>query len=288
MRVACRRARAQRAPCRCVRAAPSGQTVLTLADVLARARERGAADRQCAAGARRGARPPGRRVRAAAVEPRARRQRRQPPGQRHAIDRSAARRDPDVRAAGPPRRTDRRRDRPARSGRGAAVEVRTRDVLRDAASCVLPGAVCRRAGPPARPPPRSSRGAILQTADRRYRAGRPRRPRRQPRARVAGPRAGRARGGRGRSRRRAGRAARAARHRGHGRRAGQPRDGCAARRRRARAGGGPASRAARRSQAAIREADADVSLARTLAKPDYGVGVRYQREGGRHTSCSAG
>ena len=33
---------------------------------------------------------------------------------------------------------------------------------------------------------------------------------------------------------------------------------------------------------AIREADADVSLAETLSKPDYGVGLRYQREATDH------
>ena len=31
-------------------------------------------------------------------------------------------------------------------------------------------------------------------------------------------------------------------------------------------------------EAAIREAEADVALATTMTKPDYGVGVRYQRE----------
>jgi cobalt-zinc-cadmium efflux system outer membrane protein len=33
-------------------------------------------------------------------------------------------------------------------------------------------------------------------------------------------------------------------------------------------------------ESAIREADADVSLSRTFSKPDYGAAVRYQREGG--------
>jgi cobalt-zinc-cadmium efflux system outer membrane protein len=35
-------------------------------------------------------------------------------------------------------------------------------------------------------------------------------------------------------------------------------------------------------EAAIREADADSAVARTLAKPNYGVGLRYQREGDDH------
>ena len=33
-------------------------------------------------------------------------------------------------------------------------------------------------------------------------------------------------------------------------------------------------------EAAVREADADLSVATTLLRPNYGVGLRYQREGG--------
>ena len=36
----------------------------------------------------------------------------------------------------------------------------------------------------------------------------------------------------------------------------------------------------RRLEAAVREADADLSVAETLQRPNYGLGVRYQREGG--------
>lgn len=35
-------------------------------------------------------------------------------------------------------------------------------------------------------------------------------------------------------------------------------------------------------QAAIREADADLAVAKTFTTPNYGVGLRYQREGGDH------
>jgi cobalt-zinc-cadmium efflux system outer membrane protein len=35
-------------------------------------------------------------------------------------------------------------------------------------------------------------------------------------------------------------------------------------------------------EAAVREAEAEVSAGRSLAKPDYGASVRYQREGGDH------
>ena len=35
-------------------------------------------------------------------------------------------------------------------------------------------------------------------------------------------------------------------------------------------------------EAAVREADADLSVAKTFSRPNYAVGMRYQREGGRH------
>lgn len=40
-------------------------------------------------------------------------------------------------------------------------------------------------------------------------------------------------------------------------------------------------------QAAIREADADLAIAKTFTTPNYGVGLRYQREGGDHIVLGA-
>ena len=95
-----------------------GHTVLTLADVLARAREQApqVVSARLALDEARGRADW--RIAAAAVESGDRRQRRQPPGRRRAFDRPAARRDADVRAAGPAGGTDRRRHRATRPGRG--------------------------------------------------------------------------------------------------------------------------------------------------------------------------
>ena len=173
-----------------VPAAASGQTVLTLTDVLARAREQApqVVSARLALEEARG------RVTGAslpAVESGDRRQRWQPAGQQPAIDRPPPRCHADVRAVRSPGGPHRRRHCPTGSGR---CHGRGNDARRSPRGChvVLPGALCRRADTT----PRRIRGAGRRhlpdggSTPSRWRASRSRR---QPRPLVARPRARRPR-----------------------------------------------------------------------------------------------
>ena len=279
MRVACPRSR-WRASCRCVRRRSSAQTVLTLADVLARAREQApqivsarlaleeARGRLAGASLRLQSNPEvdvsvgnrqGSDARSTDLQFGAA-QMFEPPGRRAArIAGATAQLD---QGAGSRRRHD--------AGRAARRGV-----------VVLSGACTRRSASGSSTASEELAGAILQAADRRYRAGDLAVLDVNLARCVAGARARRPRSRRGRARRRAGSAAGAARLDGRVRGAGQP------------GAGEPPDAAAlaqsaeqrpelRALEAAIREADADSSLAGRFARPDYGVGLRYQREGGDH------
>ena len=262
-------------------AAASGQTVLTLTDVLARAREQAPqiVSARLALEEARG------RVTGASLRLQSNPEidvsvgNRQ--GSSRAFDGPPARRRADVRAAwscgrhgSPARRPNSIRAWPRPRKRRATFFAR------------LPRGSTRRCLPTERirllAASEELANAVFQTADRRYRAGELAVLDVNLARCVAGPCARRPRGRRGGARRRSRRAAGPVRHR-------QERSRCRA------AWPWPLRRTPRRSRnrwtsvpncaslaGAIREADADVSLAETLSKPDYGVGLRYQREDGDH------